>query len=189
MDFDTLSALDGEGKLTDRLLLKVDTREIPALYRALKNMPMVGSVSRRDIAVSHFRTLMDQNIFTMIFFYSLFASVIVVGVVYNNARIILAERSHEFATLRVLGFHNREVAWILIGELGVLIALSLPLGCVLGNLLARLITSLFSSDLFRLPFAPHDDTYGEAVIVVLAAALATALWVARRTREIGRAHV
>jgi len=32
------------------------------------------------------------------------------GVVYNNARISLAERARELATLRVIGFSRREVA-------------------------------------------------------------------------------
>lgn len=184
MDFASLNTLAGEGPVSDRLLLKVDTSRYDELYASLKKLPMISSVSRRDTAVNEFRRLMDQNIFTMIFFYSVFAGIIVIGVVYNNARIILAERQSEFATLRVLGYRNSEIAIILVGELATLIFLALPLGCLLGNLLARLITAMFSSDLFRLPFAPLNRTYGEAMLVILAASMVTAVAVARRTRHL-----
>ena len=43
---------------------------------------------------------------------------IAVGVVYNNARIALAERAWELASLRVLGFTRAEVSALLLGELG-----------------------------------------------------------------------
>ena len=46
------------------------------------------------------------------------------------------ERTREFATLRVLGYRDREVAFILVGELALLIAFALPLGCIGGDLLA-----------------------------------------------------
>lgn len=41
------------------------------------------------------------------FFNVLFATVIAFGVAYNPARISLAERSRELATLRVIGFIRR----------------------------------------------------------------------------------
>ena len=59
---------------------------------------------------------------------SIFAATIAVGVVYNNARIQLAERAWELASLRVLGFTRREVSVLLLGELAVEIALAIPLG-------------------------------------------------------------
>ena len=42
------------------------------------------------------------------------------------------------------------------------------------------MVAMFSSDLFRLPFAPDRSTYGYASMVVLATALGTAALVARR---------
>ena len=50
---------------------------------------------------------------------TLFASVIAVGVVYNNARIALAERTWELASLRVLGFTRAEVSGLLLGEMAI----------------------------------------------------------------------
>ena len=47
---------------------------------------------------------MAENLLKMRAFNVIFATVIAFGVVYNTARISLAERSRELATLRVIGF-------------------------------------------------------------------------------------
>jgi putative ABC transport system permease protein len=184
MDYDALSHFAGQGPLADGLLIKADMSQSDALFAALKDMPMVAGVSRRERALEQFSELVDRNLFTMLFFYIAFASIIVIGVIYNSARITLSERSREFATLRVLGFRGEEVALILVGEMAALIAAALPVGCVIGNLLARLVSALFSSDLFRLPFAPEPRTYGFSVAVILLAAAATAIYVSIRVRHL-----
>ena len=61
-----------------------------------------------------------------------FAAMIAVGVVYNNARIALPERTWELASLRVLGFTRGEVSALLLGELALEIVVALPLGRCLG---------------------------------------------------------
>lgn len=81
----------------------------------------------------------------------------------------------------MLGYHRSEVAAILVGELALLVVLAIPLGCVVGVGLGELMTAMFSSELFRIPFAPARSTYGVAIIAVLAAAAAaTCALVARR---------
>ena len=55
------------------------------------------------------------------------------GVVYNSARIALSERSRDLATLRVIGFTQREVAAVLIGELALLTLIALPVGLAIGS--------------------------------------------------------
>ena len=80
-----------------------------------------------------------RNIRIMSTVLTLFAGVIAVGVVYNNARIALAERTWELASLRVLGFTRAEVSALLLGELAISIAVALPLGMLLGWGLVHLI--------------------------------------------------
>ena len=109
-----------------------------------------------------------------------FAVVIAVGVVYNNARIALAERSWELASLRVLGFSRAEVSALLLGEMAISIALALPLGMLLGYGLVHLISGLLASDQFFFPVVIRAPTYAWAALAVLAAASASALVVRRR---------
>ena len=81
----------------------------------------------------------------------IFACIIASGVVYNSARISLAERSRELATLRVIGFTRHEISAILLGELAIVTLLALPLGMVLGKFFAWWMCTMFDQELFRFP--------------------------------------
>jgi len=120
---------------------------------------------------------------TMVTAYVAFASVIAIGVIYNSARISLSERARELASMRVLGFTRREVAFILAGEIAILALAALPLSAVFGYLLAALMVDMFDTDLYRLPFIIHPTTYGTAALVVLAASAVSAAIVIRRVAD------
>jgi len=112
-----------------------------------------------------------------------FAAVIAVGVVYNGARIALSERGRELASLRVLGFTTREIGTLLLGEQGLLAALALPLGWVLGWLFAGYLVHGFESEHYQVPLVVRSATYAFAsAVVVLAAAAAGALMYRRAAR-------
>jgi len=176
----TLESIARDAAPVGSALLQIDSAQRDAILIRLKDMPTVLGVTERDAALIKFEEMIDENIFTMLTFYIAFASAIAVGVVYNSARILFSERAHELATLRVLGYHRSEVGIVLLGELALLVVLSVPVGCAIGYWLAQLMTALFSSDLFRMPFAPSRASYGFAALVVLASSALTALIVARR---------
>jgi len=111
---------------------------------------------------------------------TVFASIIAVGVVYNHARIALAERAWELASLRVLGFTRGEVSAFLLGELALEILLAIPLGLTAGYWLAAAIVQLIKTDEFFFPLVIHASTYAYAAVTVVAAGLASALIVRRR---------
>lgn len=177
---DTLLAITRDALPASGALLRIDPALRDDIIDRLGDMPGVLGVSERSAAFALFEAMIDDNLYTMLFVFVAFASAIVVGVVYNSARILFSERAHELATLRVLGYHRSEVAAILVGELALLVVLAIPLGCVVGVGLGQLMTAMFSSDLFRIPFAPARATYGVAIIAVLVAAAATCALVARR---------
>jgi putative ABC transport system permease protein len=77
--------------------------------------------------------------------------------------------------MRVLGFRRNETAFVLLGELGLLVLLCLPVGIAMGMWLSRYVTEQFSADLYTIPFGIHAATLAEGVLVVLAAAAVTAL--------------
>ncbi|WP_335622321.1 ABC transporter permease [Acidovorax carolinensis] len=111
---------------------------------------------------------------------TLFAAVIAVGVVYNNARIALAERTWELASLRVLGFTRGEVSALLLGELAIGIALALPLGMAMGWGLVHLLVELLKNDQFLFPVVISARTYAWAGLCVVVAGVASALVVRRQ---------
>lgn len=185
----TLDRIARDAAPVGAALLRIDPAARDRILASLKDMPVVLGVSEHDAALAKFQQTIDDNILTMVGFYIAFASAITVGVVYNSARILFSERAHELATLRVLGYHKREVGIVLLGELALLVVLAVPLGCIIGYWMAQLMMAMFSSDLFRLPFAASRASYGYAALVVLVAALVTALIVARRITTLDMVRV
>ena len=185
----TLEAITRDAAPVGSALLRIDPAQRDRILASLKAMPLVLGVTERDAALLKFEQMIDDNMITMLAFYISFASAIAVGVVYNSARILFSERAHELATLRVLGYHRNEVGIVLIGELALLVVLAVPVGCIAGYWLAQMMTAMFSSDLFRLPFAPSRASYGWAALVVLGAAMLTALVVARRVLHLDMVRV
>jgi len=109
-----------------------------------------------------------------------FAAVISVGVIYNGARIALSERGRELASLRVMGFHRREVATLLLGEQGIITVLAIPLGWLIGYGLAYFMVMGLQTDTFRVPFVISMRTYGVAALITVLAAALSAMVVRRR---------
>lgn len=185
----TLEQITRDASPVGAAQLKIDELERERILIQLKEMPLVLGVTERGAAFQKFEEVIDENINTMLAFYIAFASAIAVGVVYNSARILFSERAHELATLRVLGYFRNEVGLVLVGELALLVAIAVPFGCIIGYWLAQLMTMMFSSDLFRLPFDPMRSSYGNAVIIVLIAAMLTALIVSRRVMRLDMVRV
>jgi putative ABC transport system permease protein len=108
-----------------------------------------------------------------------FAGVTAFFIAFSGARITLAEREREFATLASLGFTVAEMRAILAGEMAILVALALPLGCILGRALAWVIVQRLDTELYRVPLVISLQTVGIAVLVVVGAALVSSRAVAR----------
>lgn len=160
--------------------LLVDPTQVDALYRVLKATPSVAGVALTTEALRNFRKIVAQNLSVTISMNVIFAGIIAFGVVYNAARISLAERSRELASMRVLGFTRGEISMVLLGELAVLTMASLPIGVLLGDGLCRVISAAFSSEVFRfpLPFSPRMAAW--AALTTIAASALSGLVVRRR---------
>ena len=153
---------------------------MPELYRELKQTPKIAGVGIKRAAIDSYRKTMAENLLRMKGINVIFACIVAIGVVYNCARISLAERSRELATLRVLGFTRGETSWVLLGELGVLVAAAIPMGLILGYWLAWLLTAALNTEVHRFPLIIHARTYAFSVMVVVLAAIVSGLVVRRR---------
>ena len=177
---DTLNRLLKEPPSVEYVSLLVDRLLEPLLYRELKELPVVAAVMLRQAAIDSFYDTVVEHLMVFITMFSALACVLGFGVAYNSARIALSERGRELATLRVLGFSRGEISYILLGEVGLLILLALPLGCVVGRGLSELMAASFSTELFRVPLTIDPSTYGMAAGLALAATIASAAIVRRR---------
>ena len=180
MRLDDLNRLARESGVVSGAGLSVERAQETALLERLKEMPAAAVVIVNRGLVETFRATSARNVlfFTMVL--SIFAATIAVGVVYNNARIQLAERAWELASLRVLGFTRREVSVLLLGELAVEIAIAIPLGFLAGFWLAALLVALMAMEVMEFPLVIFPSTYVYAGAVVVAAGVVSALIVRNR---------
>jgi len=180
MERRALNNLLEEGDQSSQFALAVERGGEPALIEATKGMPRIVGTFSKATMLRNMQEISARNIRIISTILTLFAAVIAVGVVYNNARIALAERTWELASLRVLGFTRTEVSGLLLGEMAIGIAIALPLGMVMGYGLVILIADLTQSDQFYFPVVIQPRTYAIAGLAVLVSALASALVVRRR---------
>jgi putative ABC transport system permease protein len=184
MEIGALSRALRERASVNALHLRVDTRELPALFRALKEIPTVSAVSLRRAAIETLHETMGRNILIFVSFFAAFSCMLAFGVTYNAARVAFSERARELATLRVLGFTEAEISYLLLGETALLTWLALPIGCLAGWLLTRVIARAFETELYRVPVALEPATYGYAIAIGLTASLASALLVRSRLHRL-----
>ncbi|WP_421852900.1 ABC transporter permease [Oricola sp.] len=160
--------------------LLVDHAGLGELHGEVKQTPNVAGLVMISDARDSFRETISQNILIMTTIYFTIAVLITAGVTYNSTRIQLSERARELASLRILGFTNLEVSYILMGEILILVLLAQPLGWAIGSLLVWSMVQSFSSDLYAIPIVLKRDTFAYASVVAIGAAIISALIVRRR---------
>ena len=176
---DSLNRLLREGPSVSGAYLAADMTLAPVIYERFREMPRVAATTARRRMLQSFYETMAHQMLIFALFNTFLAATIAIGVVYNTARIAFSERSRELASLRVLGYTRGEISYILLGELAVIVFLSIPLGCWIGRYLCELATAA-ENDLFRIPMVIEPSTYAFSALFVLGAATVSGLLVRRK---------
>ena len=184
MDLQALNRLLDEGDIISGANFHVDENRRADFLHALKQIPKVSWVAIKESLRENFRQTTAASIGLIQMIYMVFAMVVAFGVVYNNARISLAERARELATLRVIGFSRREVGTVLITELVILALVAVPLGLLIGTGFAKAILSAVNTETVRLPLILTSSNYAFAVTVVTFASIISALVVLRKLNQL-----
>jgi putative ABC transport system permease protein len=184
MEIDAMRRLLREGGTVSGAHLSLDRLQWPIFLQHVKEAPRIGSLAIKEASRASFRKTTAESIGLIQAIYFSFAVVVSFGVVYNSARIALSERSRDLATLRVVGFTQREVAAVLIGELALLTLLALPIGLAIGSGMAAGIVHAASTETVRLPLVLSSRSYVTAVIIVLASSVASFAVVSRRIHQL-----
>ncbi|MCU0579092.1 MAG: ABC transporter permease [Desulfobacterota bacterium] len=184
MDIRALHRLLEEDPAVSGAYLAVDPLGASRLYAELKQTPAVGGVAIRESMLESFKKTIAENMAISTTMLVAFACIIAFGLVYNGARIALSERGNELASLRVLGFTQGEVTFLLLGEQALLTLLAVPLGWLLGWGVAALIIRAAESELYRMPLVISGQTYALAFLIVGASAFISGLFVRRRIRHL-----
>jgi putative ABC transport system permease protein len=180
MEMSSLHRLMREGDTATSALLQFDQPFQEQLSHALKGMPGVSGVTMKRTVLRKFRETIAATMDITIFINVVFAAIIAMGVVYNAARVALSERSHELASLRVLGYTRAEISLILLSELAVLTLAALPLGWAFGDALAAAIFQTVQSEVYRFPLYVSPAATAWASLGIIAASLLAGLVVRRQ---------
>jgi putative ABC transport system permease protein len=180
MNIAALNRFMGEGDLVSAISLALDRSAEGAFFTNVKKLPRIATAASKTTMLRNFNEVSAKNILFFTTMFTAFASVIAFGIVYNSARVSLAERAWELASLRVLGFTRREVSTFLLGELAIQTALAIPLGFPAGYFIAWGLVQLMPHETMSLPLIIQPRTYAYAALATLTAALISALVVQRR---------
>lgn len=184
MNRPSLNRFMREGSSVSGAHLQVDSNFSETLFKQLREVPFVAAVSVQRAAQESFEETFGENMLRMRLFNVFFACVIAFGVVYNNARIALSERSRELATLRVIGFHRSELSGMLIGEMTLLTLIAIPLGWIIGKGFVIMIVASAETEFFRIPAVLNRSTFAFATLVVIAATLLSCFVIWRQVRHL-----
>jgi putative ABC transport system permease protein len=180
MDISSLHRMMREGPSISGAYLSVDSEKLPILFSQLKGTPAVAGVAVREAMLESFYRTIAESLSISTTALNLFASLIAIGMVYNGARVSLSERGHELASLRVLGFNQREISFMLLGEQGLLAFASVPIGFLIGYGFCAVLTTAMQTELYRMPLVIRANTYALAVLIVSLACIGTGALLYRR---------
>ncbi|MBL9138874.1 MAG: ABC transporter permease [Verrucomicrobiales bacterium] len=184
MELHALNRLLQDGDRVSGASFTVDANRRRDFLHALKDIPKISWVGIKESLRENFRKTTAASINLIQSIYLTFATIVAFGVIYNNARISLAERARELATLRVIGFTQREVGGVLLTELILLAVLAVPIGLLLGTGFARGIIEMVNTETVRLPARITAHNYAFAVLTVTTASALSAMVVLRRVRRL-----
>ena len=184
MDLHAINRFLGEGDVITGASIGLDMSQRAEFLLALKGIPRVSSVVIKESLRQSFRETTAKSMGLIQSIYLTFAVIVAFGVIYNNARISLAERARELATLRVIGMTQREVGAVLVIELVLLALVAVPAGLLLGTGLTTVIVGTVNTETIRLPLVFTTYTYSFAVVVVIIASTLSAVVVLRKLKQL-----
>lgn len=175
-----IARLLDETPTTSGALIAVEPGRAREVHAALRGFPGISTISMRRMFVRRFQGTMMQIVLVFSFVLTVLGALVVTGVVYNAARILVSERERELATMRVMGFTRGDISEVLLLELAMQVFPALALGALIGYGLSFLAVDLFGPEDLSIPLVIGARTWGLALTVVLGAASASALVVRRR---------
>jgi putative ABC transport system permease protein len=160
--------------------VRLDPRAEAAFQAGVLASPRIASLGIKSLAVENFRRSTGAVVTMVASVFALFAVSIAFGVVYNNVRIALQEKSRELATLRIIGFTRLEVARLLFASSAIELAVGIPLGLVLGYHWVRILVLAFETEMFRIPPIVAPASYLWSALAVAVAGFVSMAIVGRR---------
>jgi len=180
MDVRALNRLMREGDTISGAYLAIDPTSASELNSLIKRTPAIAGAAFREMMLASFLETIAGSLTISTTVLIVFACVIAFAMVYNSARVALSERGHELASLRVLGFTQRETSVMLLGEQALLTLAAMPFGFGIGFGICALTARLMNTEIYRMPLVVSGETYAFAFLIIAAAVVLSGLLILRR---------
>ena len=184
MDAGYYETLLGTAYEPNELLISIgDGDRAPALCEYLLGLEGVQSASNIRTSAQSFRETMEV-VDAAVTIIVLSAAALALVVLYNLTNINITERIRELATIKVLGFFDREVAMYIYRENIVLTVLGIALGQLMGKYLCRYLIRTIEMDIVMFGRDAVGKNYIVSVLLSVLFALAVNLMMYFRMKKI-----
>lgn len=154
-----------------------------AAVSKLQESSYVSTVTFTAQTKEIFDVLMD-SLSLLVIVLVIFAGMLAAVVLYNLTNININERIRELATLRVLGYHNKEVAAYIFREIGFLTLAGTVFGLILGRLLHYYIILVAESTDMMMGRSVDTSSYIMAALFTIVFSVLVDIAMSRKLRKI-----
>jgi putative ABC transport system permease protein len=144
IDYDLLHEIFNQPKLATAVM--VMTNDMESLKSKLDETKNVSTITDTYTSAENFMEMMNSYS-SMLWIMLILGSAIAFAIIYNSSTISLSEKKREYATLRVLGLHIKEVCEISNFEYWLLYALGCLLGVPFANLLLSGLNTMLAQEM------------------------------------------
>ena len=128
------------------------TRKVQTVSRDMMNLAAVKAVSQNASMISLFNSV-AKSLDTTMMILVVVSILLAIVILYNLTNINVAERIRELSTIKVLGFHNKEVTLYIYRETILLSIIGILMGLVGGYYLHQFLIAMIAPD--AILFCPH----------------------------------
>lgn len=121
------------------------TRQVQAVSRDMMNLAAVKAVRQNASMISLFNSV-AKSLDTTMMILVVVSILLAIVILYNLTNINVAERIRELSTIKVLGFHNKEVTLYIYRETILLSIIGILLGLVGGYYLHQFLIAMIAPD-------------------------------------------
>ncbi|HFI0214335.1 TPA: FtsX-like permease family protein [Streptococcus suis] len=176
----------GKQKTANAYLVQLkndQTSHVQTISSQLLAMPAVRSLVQNTSLMSMLTTIAGslQTIMTILVVLSILLGLVIL---YNLTIINMSERIRELSTIKVLGFHNKEVTLYIYRETMVLSLIGMGVGLIGGIYLHKLLLAMIGSDSIRFNPAVSLEVYVIPVIAIVGILAALGIYVNHHLRKV-----
>ncbi|HFI0207100.1 TPA: FtsX-like permease family protein [Streptococcus suis] len=176
----------GRQKIANAYLVQLKndkTSQVQKLASQLLAMPAVKSLVQNTSLMSMLTTIAGslQTIMTILVVLSILLGLVIL---YNLTIINMSERIRELSTIKVLGFHNKEVTLYIYRETIVLSLIGMGVGLIGGIYLHKILLAMIGSDSIRFNPAVGLEVYAIPILAIIGILAALGIYVNHHLRKV-----